>query len=338
MRLFALLPTILAASAVASGNAQNPRIITGRPGTVFMPGARGFSFNEEPRAVIGVTTSGAATSRDTLGVLVSSVRSGSPAEKAGLEEGNRIASVNGVSLKLNPADVGDPDMAGVMTRRLTRELDKLKPGDEVDLRVYASGQTKTVKIKTIAPEDLYESRVPRRDSDRATLGLELAGTGNARDTLGVFVMGVEDGSPAAKAGIEEGSRIASVNGVDVRSRRSKDDDDFVFRTSNITRLEREISRLKAGDDVELRVYYNGQYRNVKMKAARMADLPRRNRTIRIMGGDNFMVPPIPERIEIDGTQIGDEVRRALETARVATAGAMQGVGRAIGRAGNRVDW
>lgn len=336
MRLFALLPTVLAASAVASGNVQSQRTIGSDRGTVLMP--RAFAFNDEPRAVIGVTTSGAATSRDTLGVLVSSVRSGSPAEKAGLEEGNRIASVNGVSLKLSPADVGDPDMAGVMTRRLTRELDKLKPGDEVDLRVYAGGQTKSVKIKTVAPEDLYESRLPRRDADRATLGLDLAGTGNARDTLGVFVMSVEDGSPAAKAGIEEGSRIASINGVDVRARHSSDDDDYMIRTSNISRLEREVSRLKPGDDVDLRVYFNGQYRNVKMKAMRMSDLPRRNRTFRVFGGDSYMLPRIPERIEIDGTEIGDQVRRALETARVATAGAMQGVGRAIGRVGNRVDW
>jgi len=338
MRLFALLPTVFAASAVASVNAQNPRIIRAEPGTVFAPGARSFSYNDQPRAVIGVTTSGAATTRDTLGVLVSSVRSGSPAEKAGIEEGNRIASVNGVSLKLSAADVGDPDMAGVMTRRLTRELDKLKPGDEVELRVYANGQSKTVKIKTISPDDLYETRATRRDADRATLGLDLAATGNARDTLGVFVMGVEDGSPAAKAGIEEGSRIASINGVDVRGRRSNDDDDMVFRTSNISRLEREVSRVKPGDDVELRVYFNGQYHNVKMKAARMSDLPRRNRSIRIMGGDNMMIPRIPDRIEIDGAQIGDEVRRALETARVATAGAMQGVGRAFGRLGNRVEW
>ena len=41
-------------------------------------------------------------------------------------------------------------------------------------------------------------------------------TGSSRDTLGVFVMSVEDGGPAAKAGIEEGTRIASINGVDVR--------------------------------------------------------------------------------------------------------------------------
>ena len=34
-------------------------------------------------------------------------------------------------------------------------------------------------------------------------------------------------------GIEEGSRIASINGVDVRGTTSRDNDDFVFRTSNI---------------------------------------------------------------------------------------------------------
>jgi hypothetical protein len=52
----------------------------------------------------------------------------------------------------------------------------------------------------------------------------------------------------------------------------------------------------------------------------------------------LMIPRVPDRIEIDGAQIGNEVRRALETARVATAGAMQGVGRAFGRVGNRVEW
>src|SRR5205085_8803471 len=131
MRVLKLLPvTAVALSTVAA--AQAPRALRVEPATPF---ARGFAYSTEPRAVIGVTTSGASNNRDTLGLLVSSVRAGSPAEKAGIEEGNRIASVNGVSLRLSSADVGDYDMANVMTRRLTRELDKLHPGDEVDLRV-----------------------------------------------------------------------------------------------------------------------------------------------------------------------------------------------------------
>lgn len=323
---------------MSSLSAQEPRIVRVGPDVFSRPigGAFGGVRVDEPRAVIGVTTTSAATSRDTLGVMVSTVRSGSPAEKAGIEEGNRIASINGVSLKLSAADVGDDDMAGVMSRRLGRELDKLKPGDEVDLRVYVDGQTKSVKVKTVAPDDLYAWRTPRRADERPTLGLNLAVTGSSRDTLGVFVMGVEDGGPAAKAGIEEGSRIATINGVDVRGRRSRDDDDFVFRTSNVSRLEREVSRLKPGDDVELRVYYNGQYRTVKAKAGKMSDLPRHTSTIRISGGDNFIIPPIS--MNIDGARIGNEVRRAMDEARVATNGALQTFGRALGRVGNRVSW
>jgi S1-C subfamily serine protease len=303
-----------------------------------------MSLIGQPQAVIGITTSGAASSRDTLGVLVNSVRTGSPAEKAGIEEGNRIASVNGVSLKLAPADVGDDDMAGVMTRRLTREIDKLKPGDEVDLHVYADGQSKSVKVKTVSSDSLYESMARRTWEDRATLGLQLASTGSRRDTIGVFVIGVDESGPAAKAGIEEGSRIASINNVDVRAR-AGDEDETAFRTSNVSRFEREVSKLKAGDDATLRIYYNGQYKNVTLKAVRAADLPRRNRAMTIIGGDNVLLPSVTRvpggRIEINGEEIGDRVRSALEGARIATNAAVGGALGGFGRGfmfGNRVSW
>jgi S1-C subfamily serine protease len=334
MRIPALLPTVFIASAAASLCAQEPRVTRIGPGTIVAPG-RAFSFySEEPRAIIGISTSSGATARDTAGVLVSSVRQGSPAERAGVEEGNRIASINGVSLKLSPTDVGDDQMSGVMIRRLSRELDKLKPGDEVDLRVVANGQTKSLKIKTVAPSDLAETRASTyRSDDRATLGVNLAITGSSRDTLGVFVMSVVDDGPAAKAGIEEGSRIASINGVDVRGRRTEDDDDYVFRTSNVSRLEREVSKAKPGDELDLRVYFNGQYRNVKVKAARYSDLPRRKSTLTIVGGDNFALPMAGGRggFGVNSVEVGDQVRRALEMATT-------GMGRAFGRFGNRIDW
>ena len=336
MRSLKLLPlTAAALSAVAV--AQTPRVYRVEPSTAPLFG-RGFA--SEPRAVIGVTTSGSANSRDTLGVLVSSVRTGSPAEKAGIEEGNRIASVNGVSLRLSSADVGDYDMANVMTRRLTRELDKLHPGDEVDLRVYTNGQTKAVKVKTVAPEDLYEAMTPiRRDAERPTLGLRLASTGSPRDSIGVFVIGVDEAGPAAKAGIEEGSRIASINGVDVRGKNSEDDEFMIFRSSSINRFEREINKLKPGDDATLRVVYNGQARNVTVKVARASDLPRRGRSMTIIGGDNYInLPPVSANMNIDGERIGETVRRAIESARTTTNGALAGVGRVMAGFGNRVSW
>ena len=313
MRIPAILPTVFIASAAASAlHAQEPRITRIGPGTVVAPGRTFSVYGEEPRAIIGISTASGSSARDTAGVLVSSVRQGSPAERAGIEEGNRIASINGVSLKLSPADVGDDQMSGVMMRRLSRELDKLKPGDEVDLRVVANGQTKSLKVKTVAPSELVEERASTvRSEDRATLGLNLAVTGSSRDTLGVFVMSVVDDGPAAKAGIEEGSRIASINGVDVRGHRSEDDDDYVFRTSHVSRLEREVARAKPGDEVDLRVYFNGQYRNVKVKAVRYSDLPRRKSSLTIMGGDNFTIPSLAGMgFGVNGVRVGDEVRRA----------------------------
>ena len=334
MRVYAMLPTVLATSAMMASlqalHAQQPRIVQVRPGAVISPELRSFGVLSaaQPRAVIGVSTTGAATARDTLGVLVSEVRSGSPAEKAGIEEGNRIAAVNGVSLKLAAADVGDEQMTGVLSRRLSRELEKLKPGDEVDLRVYANGQMKTVKVKTIAPADLYSDATARRSDDRPTLGLNLAINGSARDSLGVFVMSVDDNGPAAKAGIQEGARIASINGVDLRSHDSPDDE-MSLQSSNISRLEREVSRVKPGDEVELQVYYDGQTRPMKVKTGRMSDLSHHGRTFTIMGGDNFMPANVMSQLERLGPDVAVNMRRSLDTA-------VRGL--TIGRLFGRMSW
>src|SRR4051812_47884622 len=117
--------TIAAFSASAGQVTVSPRATTAFG---LMPSMT--NRMDYPRAAIGIVTSTSSGPRDTLGLLVSSVTRNSPAKRAGIEEGNRIAAVNGVSLKLASADVGDPDMANLMTRRLLRELDKVKPGDE----------------------------------------------------------------------------------------------------------------------------------------------------------------------------------------------------------------
>ncbi|HEY4306255.1 MAG TPA: PDZ domain-containing protein [Gemmatimonadaceae bacterium] len=287
----------------------------------------GVGFNDASRVAIGVTTSSSATSRDTIGVLVTSVQSGSPADKAGIGEGDRISAINGVSLKLAAADIAEYEVASAMTRRLTRELNKLKAGDEVELHVYSNGQNKTVRVRTVSPDDLYASLTPRRDSDRATLGLNLGTTGSSRDTIGVFVMSVTDGGPAAKAGIEEGSRIASINGVDVRGRREVEDDEYILRTANVSRLEREIAKINPGDDVDLRIFYNGQYKNVKVKSTRTIDLPRRNRSITILGGDTF-AGPLPEIVS----------RIPIDIGRMTSSGMGRAFGRVSIAGGNRVVW
>lgn len=265
---------------------------------------RTFSFTtgDENRAVIGVSTA-TGSDRDTLGVLVTRVTPGGPAEKAGIEEGNRIASVNGVNLRLAPADVGDWDMANVMSRRLTRELGKLKPGDEAELRVYASGQTRAVKVRTVASDSLFpRTRSVRAQlDDRAALGISLGSHGSKRDTLGLLIMGLDDDGPAAKAGLEEGNRIAAINGVDLRVSRDDAGDEFVSG-AKVRRLHRELEKVKAGEEVTLRIYGAGRTRDVRVKTVPMSELPRRRMTI--IGGGPAIVPMPPMDLEF---------RRHLET-------------------------
>jgi predicted metalloprotease with PDZ domain len=304
------LALALAGQAAAQGEVRSYSI---------QPGGRAFSFstNEDgDRAVIGVTTS-TGSARDTLGVLIGSVYAGGPAEKAGLEEGTRIASINGVNLKLSPADVGDWEMSNAMSRRLTRELGKVKAGDEVELRVYSGGQTKTMKIKTVSADDLYDAgrRVTTRDrdDDRAALGVSLGSTGSKRDTLGVLLMGVDDAGPAGKAGLEEGNRIQSINGIDLRVGRDDAGDAFIG-SSKARRLQRELDKLKAGDEVNLKVYQGGgRTRDFKIKTVPLSDLPRRS-GFSIFGGSagQMIMPPMaPEPLMELRRQLEDGVREPL---------------------------
>jgi len=145
-----ILPVALLAAAVSTAEAR--QVVTVAPRGRVATIRRG----DDDRPMLGIVTS-AGTRRDTLGLLVESVTPGSPADKAGLEEGNRIASINGVNLKVAKEDAGEPDMNGAMTNRLIREMRKVKAGDEVTLQVWADGHYKTVKVKTVAAKDL-ESR------------------------------------------------------------------------------------------------------------------------------------------------------------------------------------
>lgn len=302
MRISHLLAlAAVAGTATSSATAQDSRASAEIRARASAPSVyRIDRWDDAPanRAAIGIGTGTSGTLRDTLGILITSITRDSPAEKAGLEEGNRIASINGVNLRVAAVDVEDGEMSGAVTRRLTRELAKSKPGDEVTLNVYRDGRFSNVKIKTASSDDLF----PRTESVRATaadrenrpaLGFNIGSTGGRRDTLGVLIMGVADSSPAAKAGLEEGNRIAAINGVNLRVSR-EDAGDRYLGSTKATRLQREISQLKVGENVTLKVYSNGQFRDVTLKVARAGDLPRSS-GFTYFSGEGFggMMPPMP---------------------------------------------
>jgi hypothetical protein len=108
---------------------------------------------------------------------------------------------------------------------------------------------------------------------RAALGLELRTTGTKRDTLGVFVEGVTPKGPAENAGIIEGDRIASINGVDLRTSSADTEDSYTGGLA-AHRLSREVQKLTPGARVNLRVYSGGRFRDVQVTAGKASDVMR----------------------------------------------------------------
>lgn len=321
MRTSKLLSASLGLATLSSAlPAQSrARIEQDRRPTVY----RYSNEDSRDRAFLGIST-GMSGIRDTLGLLITAITAGGPAEKAGLEEGNRIAGINGTSLRVSREDAEEPEIPGLMSRRLIRELRRVKPGEEVILTLWSGGRFRDLKVKTGAvPEPESLMRRSRLDTeDRAVIGLNVQGTGTRRDTLGLFVIRVAPDGPAEKAGIIEGDRIASINGVDVRVSRDDAGDRFVSSAKAI-RFSRELRKLKAGDGVELRVLSsNGQPRAVKVTTVRAADLrSERGSGSMFFGGEGWdmaappMLPGAPRirmapapRIHFE-TDAGDDIAR-----------------------------
>lgn len=261
------------------------------------------------RPMIGVTTASESERADTLGLRIESVRAGSPAEKAGLKAGDRLQSVNGVSLRADRADAGEADYSGVLNRRLQRAVQAAKPGETVTLRVLSGGTTRELRVTPVKASELEGEEMPSGfrmrgpSAERAVLGLSVASTGSARDTLGVFVQSVVPGGPAEKAGIIEGDRIAAINGVSLRVAR-EDADDPEVGSARAERLSREVAKLTAGDAAELTVVTAGRSRTVRVTSVKAGDLPAGERGI-------FMLPP-----EMSGLLPKQPMERAMPELRL----------------------
>ena len=309
---------------------------------------RAMQVTRQPRAVLGLATSGSGA-QDTLGVLVASVTPESPAAAAGIREGDRLVAINGVSLRISAADAADPIVGNLGARRLTRELGTKKPGDEVELRVQSGNQARTVRARLADAATLARTQVAARAGaagstvyrattrSRASLGLQVGSSGSRRDTLGIFVMSADDEGPAARAGVIEGMRIAAINGTDLRVPASDAEDNLVIR-SRVQRLMRALADVAPGDEVELRVWQNGQYRNVRVRTV-SSDSLRRNRSTFIIGdgmsiqGMDMTAPRIniegmpmlqsrlrAERLRVTGAERGHESAGAVQVTAVHPVG------------------
>ena len=105
------------------------------------------SDTPDPRTLLGLVVGTSGTDRDTLGLLVTQVLRDGPAERAGIDEGNRIAEIDGVSLRVDAADVGRSGPGDAAMRRLARTLSGLRDAAQATMRVYGGGRYRSVTVQ-----------------------------------------------------------------------------------------------------------------------------------------------------------------------------------------------
>lgn len=140
------------------------------------------------------------------GALVSSVEKGSAAEKAGLQPGDVVRKINGKTI------VSSGDLASLITLS--------SPGEKITLDLWRNGAAKEV-VATLGgmPKDSTQTAGDSRDVQKGQLGLALRPLSpQEQEAAGAQGLLIEQSAgPAAKAGIQPGDVLLSLNGVPVHN-------------------------------------------------------------------------------------------------------------------------
>jgi len=185
---------------------------------------------------------------ETHGALVAGVEPGSPAAAGGVKPGDVIVSMNGEKLD--------------EYKDLSKVVADAAAGSESILQVKRQGETVELSVEIgNAPENDVKVALAD-DEDTPKLGVYLSElTPEARqrfrigqETVGVLVAGVQQGSPAAKAGIRAGQVINMVGQETVQSPQDV-----------ISRVQQAAADKKAS--VLLMLEHDGQQRFVAVKFA-----------------------------------------------------------------------
>ncbi len=154
----------------------------------------------------------------THGALIGDVDPDGPAARSGLQSGDVIVEANG------------KPMEG--SRELRLLTSSMAPGSQINLKVLHNGQTRNVTLtlaempmKQTAANTTRQKPSQAPDSGQPHLGVAITElTADIKEhldlpagTKGVVIADVEDGSPAAEAGLQPGDIIQEVNRKPVRT-------------------------------------------------------------------------------------------------------------------------
>ncbi|HEX5421161.1 MAG TPA: PDZ domain-containing protein, partial [Gammaproteobacteria bacterium] len=155
---------------------------------------------------------GLGVPEDTKGVLIAEVEKGSPADQAGVQQGDVVTQFNGQAVQTSA--------------HLQNLVARAAPGTKVELGVLRNGKTMTVPV-TLGekPEEGKASNQeqggppnPQKLGIKVqTLSPDLAQQLGYQGESGAVIAQVEPGSVAENAGLQRGDLIKEVNREQVRS-------------------------------------------------------------------------------------------------------------------------
>lgn len=185
-------------------------------------------FDNNQRAMLGVEPY-SNKNKDLPGVPVKVMRC-APAEKAGLQTGDKIVMLNGK--QTNSWD------------DLVKILRKTKPGDQVVIQYNRNNTTRTTQANIESRDAVYEAQSKCK---KGFLGVEPSDNRANKNTNGVAVNVIKNAA-ASKAGLENGDQILKLN---QRSISTWDD------------LSEFMEGTKAGDQIEITYVRNGQVNTLR---------------------------------------------------------------------------
>ena len=184
---------------------------------------------------------GVMSASDENGATVSSVSKNSPAEKAGLHQGDVITKVG--DDKINDAD------------DLMEAIGKYKPSDKVSITYQRDKKESTITVtldknktqsfvwnndNNVLRNDLLNSFSFAQDDNKPHLGLRVQ---DVETGSGVKVLDLnDDDAPAAKAGLKQDDIITQINGKNVQS---------------VKDIKDAMTDIKPGDDVKINYLRGG---------------------------------------------------------------------------------
>lgn len=239
-------------SLIATGSYQHPWL-----------GISGVDITPDIARALGLGLEGAK------GFLVIGVNEGSPADRAGIQGGDRVANINGREIQL-----GGDIIVGI-DNQTVRQIDDIltyleretQVGDTVQINVIREGIPQTIDI-TLAPRP-GTSQPQQRISEQPSLGISgtdltaaIARAMNLTQDTGFLVVDVIAGGPADKAGIRGGYVLADINGTEIEI-----GGDVLIGIDNTTvsSIDDILSYLdtkNVGDTVQLNVLRNGERQTI----------------------------------------------------------------------------